>query len=233
MPSQFSAVGEETYTRIVFVRHGRTASNTGGKIASYTDEPLDEKGIQQINAAARVIHSQFEPSILLSSPMPRAMQSAQIISNNSNLSVIEVKDLLEFNFGAIAGLTLKQVAEQYPELYRSYVDWVESEDQPSLPHPVFPNGESMPMVAERVNRFTKSILSQYRGKTIVAVSHGGFIKICLQVYAGGVFDRSIAFWIDNGSISVVDFYKNTAIIRLVNDISHLGEKLTYSHPTII
>ena len=233
MPSQFSANGNEPYTRIVFVRHGRTASNTSGKIASHTDEPLDEKGEHQIEATAKVIHSQYEPQVILTSPMPRAVQSAEIIARGTKITPQKLDDLLEFNFGVIAGLTLAQVESRYPDLYKSYIEWVESENQPNLIHPLFPEGETMDMVAERADRLTRWILDQHRGKIIVAISHGGFIKCCLQVYAGRVFNRSIPFWIDNGSISVVDFYKNTAIIRLVNDISHLGEALTYSHPTII
>lgn len=233
MPSQFSAIGDNPYTRLVFVRHGRTSSNTSGKIASYTKEPLDEKGVKQIESASAVIHAQYEPDAIFTSPMPRAVQSAEIIARDTSITPIQTEDLLEFNFGVIAGLTLAQVETQYPELFKSYVEWVESEDQPSLTHPVFPSGETMEMVANRVHRLTQSVLRANRGKTSILVSHGGFIKCCLQVYTGGVFNRSIPFWIDNGSISVVDFYKNTAIIRLVNDISHLGEKLTFSHPTII
>jgi broad specificity phosphatase PhoE len=233
MHSQFKAASDDAYTRILFVRHGRTSSNTSGKIASYTDEPLDFEGIKQIEIASQIIHTNYPPAVILCSPMPRAIQSAEIIAKDTNLIPVPMVDLLEFNFGIVAGLTLAQIEQRYPELYRSFTEWVESENQQAIPHPVFPQGESMPMVAERVTRLTKHILDYYRGKIIVAVSHGGFIKCCLQVYTGGMFDRSIPFWIDNASISVVDFYKNTAIIRLVNDISYLHEKLTFSHPTII
>ena len=234
MPSQFAQLSNKAiYTRLVFARHGQTENNTEGKIADYSDEGLDEKGIEQMQKTAKIILQDYFPDVVFSSTLPRAIQSAQIITKGTHIPFFTSDDLLEFNFGAIAGLTLLQVREKFPDLFESYVAWVDAENQQTLQHPIIPDGEDKAAINTRIKKFTDMILAEYRGKNIVVISHGAFIKCCLHYYAGGDMHRSNPYWVDNASISVVDFYKNTTMIRLVNDIHHLGISLKFGHPTIL
>lgn len=231
--SQFSTHTDELYTRIVFVRHGRTDGNTNGEMADHSPKPLNTVGRAQIEKAAARIARQFKPDILLSSPLPRAWQSAEIIAAGTGLKPIPQPLLAEFHFGKIAGLTLPEIKQIFPDHYNAYIQWVEAEDQPSLARPEYPQGETFAQITRRVWEFTNYLKSKYLGKVCVAVSHGGFIKCALQVYTGGPFDRSVPYWIDNASITVVDFYKNTATLRLVNDTCQISEDLPYRHPSIL
>lgn len=232
MVSPFSFNQGVKNTRLIFVRHGQIESNVLGKFSIRDEEPLNSEGIEQIKKTSVRIREQFEPDVMFCSPIFRAKMSAQIIGGEW-LEPIEMPDLAEYDFGEVSGLTLAEISEQFPDSYKAFVEFVNAKNQTKLKRPIIPGGETLDDVAVRVSRFTDYVLETYPGKVVVAVSHGAFIKIALQVYTGRVFNRSIPFWIDNGSITVVDFYRRTPIIRLVNDFHHISDEIPPSRPAVI
>lgn len=215
------------FTRLIFVRHGQIDSNTANKMAVLDAEPLNAKGIGQVELAAQRLAREFEPNILLCSPIYRARQSAEIVSAATGLPAVELADLSEIDFGSLSGLTFPEISERFPQKYAELRAFVETPDQSQVERPQFPDGETYGQITARVQGLTQRVLAEWPGKTLVAVAHGGIIKCALMLYAGGSFSRSVPFAIDNASLSVVDFYRGKPMIRLVNDISHLGTKLKY------
>ena len=57
-------------TRLVFVRHGRTAFNVEGRLQGRLDMPLDEGGRRQVLTVAEVI-AEMDPDALIASPLLR------------------------------------------------------------------------------------------------------------------------------------------------------------------
>lgn len=232
MVSPYSSKHDIIHTRLIFVRHGQIDSNTLGRFSIWNDEPLNADGIDQIEKASKRIFSQFEPDVILCSPIFRAKMSAEIIAGD-RLQPIEVADLAEVHFGEVSGLTMSEIAVQFPHSYQAFTEYVQAEDQSQMTRPVIPGGETTDDIIARVRRFTELVLQSYPGKLVVAVSHGAFIKCALQVYAGADFTRSVPFWIDNGSITVVDFFKNKPMIRLVNDAHHINDLIPVSPPGVL
>ncbi|MBY6386606.1 histidine phosphatase family protein (plasmid) [Rhodococcus erythropolis] len=66
-------------SQLYLVRHGQTALNAEGRLRGLADPPLDEIGERQAAAVARAL-SDIGASLVLSSPLRRAVRTAQIIA---------------------------------------------------------------------------------------------------------------------------------------------------------
>lgn len=74
--------------RIYFVRHGETDSNEK-KISQTFDTPLSKKGINQaIKLAKRFKKTGLKIDALVSSDMPRAVKTAEILAENFNVDIL-------------------------------------------------------------------------------------------------------------------------------------------------
>ena len=74
------------YTRIMkllFIRHGQTEPNRQGRMQGQeVNEPLNETGIAQVEDAVQHLPQSID--VILSSPLKRAFQSAEIINKKFN-----------------------------------------------------------------------------------------------------------------------------------------------------
>jgi broad specificity phosphatase PhoE len=66
-------------TRVILVRHGRTALNAAGRLRGLADPELDEVGIEQAQATAQALQP-LGLDRILSSPLHRAVHTATIIA---------------------------------------------------------------------------------------------------------------------------------------------------------
>jgi 2,3-bisphosphoglycerate-dependent phosphoglycerate mutase len=152
--------------KILFVRHGESVDDVEDRYGGSADFDLTEKGREQaFNTAKKItaLNERFE--IVLSSPLKRALQSAEIISRELGIEMEVFEYLKERNLnGVLTGLTRKDAKEKFPELVEihnkwEYVDGSEREED-------FNN---------RVRNATKYLLKMEYG-SLVAVTHGLFLK---------------------------------------------------------
>ena len=66
--------------KITVIRHGETDWNAVGKIQGKTDIPLNTNGREQARITARLL-SKHNIDVIISSPLKRAVETAEIISN--------------------------------------------------------------------------------------------------------------------------------------------------------
>jgi broad specificity phosphatase PhoE len=66
-------------TRLIVVRHGRTAWNREERFRGRTDVPLDPVGKAQAEACARVLAARFRPAAIYASPLSRTVATAEEI----------------------------------------------------------------------------------------------------------------------------------------------------------
>ena len=75
--------------KLYFVRHGQTDANAkmtqGGQIAEL-DEPLNAAGVQQATEAADALKA-IDFDVVVSSPLRRAVQTAEIINKYHNKNI--------------------------------------------------------------------------------------------------------------------------------------------------
>ena len=101
-------------TRLVFVRHGRTAFNVEGRLQGRLDMPLDEVGRRQAFTVAQVIAA-MEPDAIIASPLQRARDTAQAIGACAGLGVQLDDRLIEFDVGRWSGQRAADLRRNDPE----------------------------------------------------------------------------------------------------------------------
>ncbi len=156
---------------IYLLRHGKTAGNLSGRYNGRTDEPLCEEGVREAEAAER--HPNI--SLVYSSPMLRARQTATICFPNAEIET--VVDLREMDFGDFEGRTAQEM-----EFDPAYRVWVEGGCVDRCP-----NGEGITDFGQRAaTAFTglvKNAIS--RGETEIGVAaHGGVIMAVMTAFSG-------------------------------------------------
>ena len=156
---------------IYLLRHGKTAGNLSGRYNGRTDEPLCEEGLREAEAAER--HPEI--SLVYSSPMLRARQTAKICFPNAE--IVTVPDLREMDFGDFEGRTAQEM-----EFDSDYRAWVAGGCVDRCP-----NGEGIPDFGQRAAAaFAGAVQDAIsRGQTEIGVAaHGGVIMAVMTAFSG-------------------------------------------------
>lgn len=69
-------------TCIILVRHGQTEQNRVERFRGSAEVPLNETGLAQAKATGLRIHSEWQPSAVYSSPLSRAVRTAEAIAKH-------------------------------------------------------------------------------------------------------------------------------------------------------
>jgi len=205
----------ETPTWIYFVRHGETPLTPDRKFSGSGggDPALTDEGQKQAKDVAREI-AKIKPDILISSPMLRARQTAEAISAETGLSILEDENWIEMSFGYWDGLSFDEVREQYPEELQG---WLNSAAYKAG------GGESYEEAMVRIDQALDDVAQKFSGKKICIVSHNGVIKVAALLALGAPIDS--VFHIDAGpcSISSISIWSSDGLraLRSVNERGHL------------
>ena len=217
-------INPEEATRLVLVRHGRTASNARGQIQGRADVPLDPTGLDEAHAVARALR-RFGAAALYTSPLSRARETAAIVGRELGLTSQVWEGLTEYDFGLMSERDLEEIATLDPRLYAELDAWLEAGRDAPMLRPEIPGAEPLDAFATRIAAFWAQVESVHRGGTAIAVTHGGLLRGMFTLAANGDLRRHTPFWADNCSISVLDFYHGAIVVRLFNDCSHLAGTL--------
>jgi probable phosphoglycerate mutase len=173
--------------RIIVVRHGRTALNSGEGMAERfrgtIDLPLAPDGLDQAAATARRLAG--EPlAAVYSSPLQRARSTAEIAAAPHGLAVQLLPGLGTMNFGQWAGLRHADVAQAWPKLYAAW-----RRDPIGIQ---VPGGESVAELQARALAAVRQVAAQHTpGETLLLVTHQAVTKLL----ACGLLDLpTVAYW---------------------------------------
>jgi len=205
------ALPTSSRTRLVLVRHGATEHSAAARFSGRNELPLDEAGRAQ--AAGLAARDYGKVAAVVSSPLRRAVETAEAIASPLGVAVDVVDDLVETDFGVWEGLTFAEALEADPDVMRR---WHGS------PEVAPPGGESFGQVGTRVDRARTALTSTYPDATVVVVTHVTPIKllVCSALEAPPL--AMFRLYLDTASVSIVDYYADgNASVRLVNDTSHL------------
>jgi probable phosphoglycerate mutase len=141
--------------KLYISRHGQTPWNVEDLICGRTDVPLTEVGQQQ---AQRLAESAQDKGIdvILCSPMLRARQTAQAVSDAIGVPIQIDERLIEMDFGTFEGTS--RFGEEF--------QWIRAQMSTR-----FPGGESGFDVAYRVYSLLYEIKEKYADKTVLLVCH--------------------------------------------------------------
>jgi len=196
---------------IILVRHGETEWNVGGIYRGRADVALDGVGVKQAELLGKYL-SGLKLDAIYSSPLRRALDTANIVARYQSVGAQVSDGLIDFNYGEWQGLPDKEVRKLYPALHS---EWH------THPHLVeMPGGESLGDVEERVLAVVKEVVSKYKG-SVVLVSHRVVNKVLTCSLLG--LDNS-HFWHirqDVGGITTFDYVDGHFILTKHNDTSYL------------
>jgi broad specificity phosphatase PhoE len=192
---------------LCLVRHGETALNAA-RILQPADTPLSARGLEQAQALAKRLAGEPMAGIL-SSDLPRALQTAMAIAGLSGHTVRTTPLLHERNFGDWRG-----------QAYDGFgVDPLQMDEAP-------PGGESVRAFAQRCQRAFEAALALQRalGGPLIVVTHGLVIRQMLMALAPSSRSIEALPRMGNTSLTVLDAQAPHAV-RLLNCVSHLDHGL--------
>ncbi|MDQ0673116.1 putative phosphomutase (TIGR03848 family) [Pseudarthrobacter siccitolerans] len=187
---------------VILVRHGRTTANAAGMLAGRAaGVRLDQIGREQAALAGDRL-AVVPLAGVVSSPLERCQQTAQLILERQagNPCSPADPDLTECDYGLWQGRTLNDLATE--DL------WAAVQSQPSAV--VFPGGESMAAMQSRsvaaIRRHDAAFEAEYGpGAVWVAVSHGDIIKSILADALGMHLDLFQRINVGPASASIVHY----------------------------
>jgi len=109
--------------QLYVLRHGETDWNVQGRLQGTSDVPLNARGIEQAQRAARSLRGVLSPqAIIVSSPLERALATATAVAQAAGVSVETDPRLIERAYGVWEGLTEEERAVRDPEEHERWRD---------------------------------------------------------------------------------------------------------------
>lgn len=198
--------------RFILIRHGQTQWNQKERFRGWVDIDLDETGIRQAEAAAPRI-ARWEVAAIYSSPLRRAMATAEIIAHPLGIPVAPLEGIIDMNFGVWQGLSIDEVKQNYPALFKL---WRYSPQILEIPQ-----GDSLEDVRKRAAATIDDLAARHKDATVVLVTHRVVCKVLLCHLLG--LDNS-HFWQieqDTAAINIFEMSEGNATVTLLNDTCHL------------
>jgi len=209
---------------LVFVRHGKTTNHEAKKRQS-PNSVLGETGKKQAALAGERLKKR-EFDLILTSPWPRAKETAEIIASVTGLTLMEYPILHEYTSNPILDDQPfdSAINTEFNESIKGRginLDWRFRD-----------GGESIRDVIGRAKEFQADLLTNHLGKKYLVVSHGLFIKaFIILTMLGNEFEDVVfnniwnALRLENTSFTHIEYdeEKNTWVVHHLNDHSHLEE----------
>jgi broad specificity phosphatase PhoE len=198
-------------TQIILVRHGETEWNVKEVFRGRIDIELNETGLKQAQLLAKYL-SDIKIDAIYSSPLKRALTTAEIMANYHKLKVEIAPSLIDFDYGEWQGLPHQEVRDEYSRLY---AQWINHPDRLRMPA-----GESLDEVRKRAMNVVDRVIAKYEG-SVVLVSHRVVNKVLICALLG--LDNSHFWNIKQDTCGITSFtYENEQfILTKHNDTSYL------------
>lgn len=197
--------------KLILVRHGQSDWNEKNLFTGWVDVKLSEIGVKEAKRAGQLLkESGLKPTVLYTSKLSRAIQTANIALDEADRLWIDVKRnwrLNERHYGDLQGKDKAQTLEQYGQ--EQFMTWRRSYDVP--PPPIaddakwsqanderyskdeVPKTESLKLVIDRLLPYWESDISKdlLAGKTVIIVAHGNSLRGLVK-HLDGISDKDIA-----------------------------------------
>jgi 2,3-bisphosphoglycerate-dependent phosphoglycerate mutase len=152
-------------TTILLARHGETDWNRDNRFQGHADPPLNETGRAQAAELAAALAE--EPlAAVYSSPLWRALETAEIAAAPHRLKPVPVDALREVDVGSWQGLTRAEIEERFPAQFARWLEYEQGWD----------DGETYDEMGVRVVTALFELAAAHEGEQILAVSHGGPVR---------------------------------------------------------
>jgi broad specificity phosphatase PhoE/ribonuclease HI len=196
----------------LLLRHGQTELSVQKRFSGTGEQPLTAYGrVQAAAAAARLAGS--GATAVVSSPLRRARETAELVADALGVEVAVEPGLRETDFGDWEGYTFAEVRQKWP---RELDAWLAD---PSVAPPY---GESFDATTSRVRQARTRVLRSYDGQRVVLVSHVTPIKTLLRLALDAPPSALYRMHLDLACLSEVQWFADgPSVVRSFNDTAHV------------
>lgn len=196
---------------VLLIRHGENDYVKKGRLAGrLPGVHLNERGRAQAQAVAEVLCNGMEkspPKAIYSSPLERAMETAEPIAQAFGLPVLVRSGLVETDVGEWQDKTVKQLSRL--KLWRAV------QMAPSVFR--FPGGESFVECQYRIIQEIQSLVGLHEPKeAFICVSHSDPIKLAVAYYLGLPLDMFQRLMIAPTSITALSIGEHGSHVLTLN-----------------
>jgi len=153
-----------------FVRHGEIQANVKKIYAGWSDEELTKRGHQQAREVAEEL-ADFEIGSIYTSPLKRAVQTAEIIGDFLRKSPILEEGFKELRLGIWEGMGEEEITRQFPEKWKIWTT--------SPAELILEGRETLQELVERVLAGLKRVREREVDGSVLVVTHVAIIRVLL------------------------------------------------------
>lgn len=205
---------DDRRTTIYLIRHGATASNEKSPPilqGSRVDSELSELGRLQAEATGKLLAG-VRLDVVFSSPMARAVATAEAIARPHGLIVSKVEDLHEIDVGQWEGLDWGTISERTPDDYRRFME-------DSGTHGYL-GGESYQDVLNRILPRIEQLIANNEGQHLAVVAHKAVNRSLLANVMGFEMCQAKDIPQDNCCVNVITARGGTLKLKTMNSALH-------------
>jgi len=202
-------------TLIILIRHGQTEWNRVERFRGRVDVPLNETGLVQAEATGQRVADEWHPMAVYSSPLARAVKTAEAVAKHFDLPVLVHPGLADIDYGEWQGLTPEDARQRWPEAVKAWYNAPQTAR--------FPGGESLDDLRQRLMGTVEELVKRHAGETIVLVGHTVTNRVILLGVLGLGNER---FWKLRQEPCVINVFESQAgdyTLVSMNDTCHLRE----------
>jgi 2,3-bisphosphoglycerate-dependent phosphoglycerate mutase len=199
---------------LVIVRHGQSVADVEERMEGRADFPLTNLGKEQARKLAHWLKENTSFDYIISSPLKRASETAEIINKLFNIEITYDERLMEWNNGVLAGLLRSEAYVKYPipEGGRKYFERING-------------GESIIDFRARAEDFTAELIDKYfvdkDDKRILIVAHGGIINMIFQSFLSLPIENDITISSGDTGVHRLRLIGDKRVVVSLNGNEHL------------
>ncbi len=159
-------------TKIIFSRHGLTDWNKKERIQGDTNIPLDESEIELIYKKAYELKNN-DIQVIISSPLMRARQTANIFAEVIKAPIIVEKRIKERYYGTFEGKLVAELKQDHPDYYKNKLSYHVAE------------AESYQQIKQRLIPWLSEVVIKFQGQKVLIVTHNAIMRTLKWMIEGG------------------------------------------------
>ncbi|MFB3921344.1 MAG: histidine phosphatase family protein [Terriglobia bacterium] len=199
-----------------FVRHGVSGWNAENRLCGRTDVALSDEGRRQAALLGERLRG-LAPSALYTSPLRRAMETAEILAASVGRKPTVDDRLTELDYGAWEGKTFAEIMAQEGDAFRAW-----DADPGNVPPR---GGESGAQALRRVAPFLDEITARHSGEHehVIVVCHRTICRLVVcHVLRLSPSEYRRRLSMDNAALNIIESTEHGWRLILFNDTSHLA-----------
>ena len=200
-------------TKFLFIRHATTDALGKHLSGRQPDIHLNNHGVSEVAALAQQLAT-VKINAIYSSPLERAVETAEPIAKAHQLQCNIDTDFLELDFGSWTNQSFDTLN----------VDPVFTHFNTFRSGTRIPGGELMLEAQCRIVRGIQKLAAKHPDEVVAIISHSDMIKAAIAFYTGIPIDMMQRLEVSPASVSIIHIYKNSASLQLLNQTVNLTQR---------